>query len=200
MHWNYNAKQYDPSKVGGYELIPEGDYRCRIKAATEAQTKREPVRDMIVLEVEISGYSRSLKYYLVLDGTSEEATQRTNQTLGTVFACFGIQPGNFNLAAWAGKSGGCHIAHEDYTGSDGKEHTSAKIGWFLLHEQCSGLPAWGIKPAKPKTPMETIAEAPKIQVADYFASIGATAPQPQPQQADVPWETAAEQGDLPWAT
>ena len=198
MNWTYNAKQYDPSKVGGFELIPEGDHRARIKSATEAKTKREPIRDMIVLDIEISGYSRSLKYYLVLDGTSEDAIQRTNQSLGTMFSAFGIPAGNFNLQSYAGKVGGVHISHEDYTGTDGKEHTSAKVSWLLLPDQCKDLPPWGTKAA-----ISPIPGVQAVRAEDYFAQLKAqreTEAQQTAAAQQTDWGAAADGGDLPWVT
>lgn len=174
MNWTYNAKQYDPSKVGGYELIPEGDHRCRVKTATEGQTKKEPIRDMIVLELEISGYTRSLKYYIVLDGTSEEATARTNQTLGTVFASFAIPAGNLNLAAWTGKVGAVHVSNEEYTGSDGKEHMGARAAWLLLPDQAKELPPWGRKAvASTPAPAQAQQATPPAYSPDQFADADA---------------------------
>lgn len=194
MTWNYNAKQYDPSKVGGFELIPEGDHRARIKSAVEAKTKREPIRDMIVLELEISGYSRALRYYLVLDGTSEDAVQRTNQSLGTMFAAFAIQPGNFNLQSYAGKVGGVHISHEPYTGNDGKERTSAKVAWLLLPDQCSDLPPWGTKAA-----ISPIPGVQAVRAEDYFGQLRAQREQEASQlDKTTDWTEAADGGDLPW--
>lgn len=192
MTWTYNAKQYDPSRVGGYELIPEGDHRARIKSAVEGKTKREPIREMIVLEIEISGYSRSLKYYLVLDGTSEEAVQRTNQSLGTLFATFGIQPGNFSLQSYVGKVGAVHITHEAYTGTDGKEHTSAKVAWLLLPNQSKDLPPWGTKAA-----ISPIPGVQAVRADDYFGQLrAARAAQETPtQRARL---EVSDDGGVPW--
>lgn len=141
MNWNFNANDYDPNKTA-YELIPIGDYRCRIKGVEEKQTSKEPKRDMIVLELEFAGYATTLKHYVVLDGTSEDAIKRTNQTLGVIFDTFGITQGNMNTQSWIGKAGGARIKHEPYTGNDGKQHTSAKVAYFLRQDKLAELPPW----------------------------------------------------------
>lgn len=140
MNWNYNASDYNPDKrMGGYELIPIGDHRCRIKDVVEGQTKKEPIRDMLTLELEISGYETTLKHYIVLDPANP---QRTNQNLGTVFAGFGLQPGNMDTNSWKGKGGGCRVKHESYTGTDGKQHDAARIAYLLKPDETQKLPAW----------------------------------------------------------
>ena len=140
MNWNYNASDYDPNKsMGGYELIPIGDHRCRIKDAVEGKTKKEPIRDMITLELEVSGYETTLKHYIVLDPAN---TQRTNQNLGAVFNGFGIPAGNMNTASWKGKSGGIRVKHETYKGNDGKDHETARVAYLLTPDKTQTLPAW----------------------------------------------------------
>ena len=162
MNWTYNANDYDPNK-GMYELIPVGDHRCRIKDVTEGQTKKEPIRDMITLELEISGYETTLKHYLVLDPANP---QRTNQNLGSVFNGFGIPAGDMNTAAWKGKSGGVRVKHETYTGTDGKEHEAARVSYLLTPDKTQALPAWKSTGGAPATPATSGAFQPTTDPLD----------------------------------
>lgn len=140
MNWNYNAQDYDPNKtIGLTKLIPIGDHRCRIKAVEETTTKTPPARDMIVLELEISGYEKTLKHFVVLDPSEP---QKTNQKLGEIFTGFGIPHGNMNTASWVGAAGGCRVRHESYTGNDGKTYQGARIAYILQPDKVAALPAW----------------------------------------------------------
>lgn len=140
MNWTYNAAEYDPNKApGNYELIPVGDHRARIKSVSEGLTKKPPTRDMITIEMEISGYETTLKHYIVLDPSN---SARTNQALGYLFTGFGVQPGNLNTMSWVGHTGGVRVKHEPYVGTDGKEHDGARIAYLLSPDKTATLPPW----------------------------------------------------------
>ena len=57
MAWSYQRQEQS------FDVIPEGKYRVRIKSAEKAVSKTG--RDMIVLQLNVSGYSSILYYYLV---------------------------------------------------------------------------------------------------------------------------------------
>lgn len=176
MNWNFNPEQYDPNKGGGtFELIPEGDYRCRIEMASESKVKSQGKnfgKDMIVLDFAISGYKTTLKNYIVLDPDNAE---RTNQNLGRMFDSFGIPVGCMNLVEWIGCVGGVHIVHEEYTKRNGQPGVSAKIGWILKPEEIDVLPPWG----ETATPGESASAAPAANsgslTAEQLMAMGWTA-------------------------
>ena len=145
MNWKYDATAYNPNaNRGGYQPIPEGNYRCRISDAVETVTKKAPARPMIVLDLVINGYANNkpLKDYIVLDPADPA---RTNQRIGELYDCFGL-PDTTSLrdirAAFCNQVGGVHVKHVTYTGTDGKDHTGAKVGWLIPRAEQADLPAW----------------------------------------------------------
>lgn len=196
MKWNYNAQDYDPNKTyGSFELIPIGNHRCRIASVTEGQTKKEPIRDMLTLEYAISGYDHTLRDYVVLDPANP---QRTNQTLGTLFACFGIQPGNMATQTWIGKVGGCRVKHEKYTGTDGNEHDAARIAFLLKPDEIAKLPAWrdpaGAAASQP-APTPTV---PQVGAMPPIPETPDDMPPPPPLDPSDPDFADKLKASLPW--
>ena len=129
ISWNFNADDY---KENDFAPIPVGDHRVRIANVEESKSKNG--NDMLVLTLDVSGYSGSLWFYLVFMPNNP---QITNQRLGQIFDSFGIQPGNMNFSSWIGKVGGARVKHEQYNGEN-----SAKINYFLSRSKVDTLPAW----------------------------------------------------------
>lgn len=129
LNWQFNADDY---KENDFAPIPVGDHRIRIANVEEKQSQNG--NDMLVLTLDVSGYSGSLWFYLVF---MPQNPQITNQRLGQIFDSFGIQPGNMNFSTWIGKVGGARVKHETYNGE-----TSAKVNYFLSRSKVDKLPAW----------------------------------------------------------
>ena len=134
--WAY----YDPAdfKEKRYELIPEGVYRVRIDKAENTVTRSEPVRDMIKLTLSVSGHNSKLWFYIVLDNSDDNAIKKTNQALGTVFNCFGIDNYTMDIREWEGRVGGARVRHrKDAQGID-----RADVAYLLYAKEVALLPAW----------------------------------------------------------
>lgn len=129
ISWNFNADDY---KENDFAPIPVGDHRVRIANVEEKQSQNG--NDMLVLTLDVSGYSGSLWFYLVFMPNNP---QITNQRLGQIFDSFGIQPGNMNFSSWIGKVGGARVKHEQYNGE-----ASAKVNYFLSRSKVDNLPTW----------------------------------------------------------
>lgn len=131
MAWTYNENDYEERS---FPLIPEGDHRVRIADATLGQSKSSG-KDMLTITFDVSGYSSSVWYYIVLD---EEKVKATNQKLGEFFKAFDIK--NYDVtkcASWVGSTGGARIKHEEWNGD-----TNAKIHFLLKREKLDKLPPW----------------------------------------------------------
>lgn len=114
-----------------FQPIPEGRYRVRIKNAEKAVSKNTG-RDMLVMQLEVSGQTKILWHYIVF---MEEKPEITNAKLTQVFDSFkGIAEGDFNLKNWVGKVGGAMIKHDQ----EGRE----RISYFLKADKVDALPAW----------------------------------------------------------
>lgn len=129
INWNFNADDYTEND---FAPIPVGDHRVRIANVEEKKSSNS--NDMLVLTLDVSGYSGSLWFYLVFMPNNPKIT---NQRLGQIFDSFGIQPGNMNFSSWIGKVGGARVKHEQYNGE-----TSAKVNYFLSRSKVEALPAW----------------------------------------------------------
>lgn len=129
IQWNFNADDYQEQS---FAPIPVGDHRVRIRDAEEKTSKNG--NDMIVLTLDVSGYSSTLWYYLVF---LPDNPQMVNQRLGAIFNSFGITPGDLNVEHWKGKVGAASVKHEVYNGE-----AQAKIRYFLTKEKQESLPAW----------------------------------------------------------
>lgn len=121
--WNYQRVETE------IEEIPVGQYRCRIEDVTKEISQAG--RDMIKLIFVVSGQVRKLYHYIVF---LDDRPEITNRNLTQLFDSFGIADGDFNLANWKGKVGGCSVKHDD----EGR----AKVQYFLNKKQQERLPAW----------------------------------------------------------
>lgn len=116
-----------------FQPIPEGIHRVRIKAADKAVSAKG--NDMIVLQLEVSGYSQLLFHYIVFLDAHPEIT---NRNLTQFFDSFKeIGEGDFNMLSWIGKVGACRVKHEEYNGD-----TVARVGSFIRADKQEGLPPW----------------------------------------------------------
>ena len=113
MAWEYKREERS------FEEIPAGRYRVRIVNAEKAISKNSG-NDMIVLQLEVSGYQSLLWNYIVF---LPDRPEITNRMLTQFFDAFGIEEGNFNLATYIGKAGAAQIKHDE----DGR----AKLHYFL---------------------------------------------------------------------
>ena len=128
INWNFNGNDVEE----GFPLIPEGDHRVRIAAATEKQSKSG--NDMIELQLDISNYPGHLFYYLVF---LPDNTKLTNTNLKRLWESFGLPMGDMNTPSWVGAVGACRVKHETYNGD-----TQAKVSYFINKEKQAKLPAW----------------------------------------------------------
>ena len=129
MAWDFKREE-----SSGFEVIPEGKYRIRIKSADKAISKNG--NDMLVLQFEVNGYASSLFHYIVF---MEDRPEITNRMLTQFFDSFkDIPEGDFNTANWIGKVGACTVKHEEYNGEK-----RAKLGYFIHKDRQGDLPLWG---------------------------------------------------------
>lgn len=126
MEWKFERVEQK------FEQLPVGKYRLRIKDAEKAISKNSG-NDMLIVTFEVSGSNQTLMHYIPFLADKPEVT---NRMLTQFFDSFGID-GDFNLANWKGKCGGCQTKMEDYNGED-----RAKISYFLSKKQQEDLPAW----------------------------------------------------------
>lgn len=126
MEWKFERVEQK------FEALPVGKYRLRIKDAEKAISKNSG-NDMLIVTLEVSGSNQTLIHYIPFLADKPEIT---NRMLTAFFDSFGID-GDFNLANWKGKVGGCQTKIEEY---DGQER--AKISYFLSKKQQEDLPAW----------------------------------------------------------
>lgn len=128
MNWDFKREE---SK--GFEPIPEGKYRIRVKSAERAVSKAG--KDMITLQFEVSGQSRIVYYYIVF---LPETPQVTNGKLTQFYDSFkDIPEGSTDLASWVGKVGACMIKHREYNGNKKEE-----ISYFIKADKQDDLPPW----------------------------------------------------------
>lgn len=141
MEWKYERVEQK------FEQLPVGKYRLRIKEAEKAISKNSG-NDMLIITFEVSGSNQTLIHYIPFLADKPKVT---NRMLTAFFDSFGID-GDFNLANWKGKVGGCQTKMEEYNGED-----RAKISYFLSKKQQEDLPAWkdGADKKKPElTPVK----------------------------------------------
>lgn len=130
MEWNYDPTQYAERS---YELIPIGDHRVRISNVEEKTFKSG--NQGYELTLDVSGHSRKLWYYLVLDPSNPAAT---NQRLGEFFESFRISDYMMGTGKqWIGQVGAVRVKHELYNGN----HTD-KVQYLLDQEKQLKLPPW----------------------------------------------------------
>lgn len=127
MAWEFKREEQQ------FQVLPEGNYRIRVKEADKAISKNG--NDMLVLQFEVSGTTRILYHYIVFLNDRPEITNRMLTQFFDSFA--GIPEGDFNMANWIGKVGACHIKHDEYQGQ-----TRERISYFIKAEKQADLPAW----------------------------------------------------------
>ena len=126
MEWKFERVEQK------FEALPVGKYRLRIKDAEKAVSKNSG-NDMLIVTLEVSGSNQQLIHYIPFLADKPEVT---NRMLTQFFDSFGID-GDFNLANWKGKCGGCQTKLEEFDGNE-----RAKISYFLSKKQQEELPAW----------------------------------------------------------
>ena len=130
--WEYKREEQK------FDVMPEGQYRIRIKSAEKAKSKNG--NDMLALQFEVSGQNSLLYHYIVFMPDRKEIT---NRMLTQFYDSFkDIPEGDTNLANWIGKVGACKVKHDEYNGN-----TTAKVSYFIKAEKQADLPAW----SEPKT-------------------------------------------------
>lgn len=127
MAWEFKREERQ------FEVLPEGNYRIRIKEADKAVSKNG--NDMLVLQFEVSGSTKILYHYIVF---MYDRPEITNRMLTQFFDSFkDIPEGDFNMANWIGKVGACHIKHETYN-----DNVRERLSYFIKAEKQSDLPPW----------------------------------------------------------
>lgn len=155
MAWNYERQERQ------FSIIPEGDYRIRIRDVEKAVSKNG--RDMIVLQFDVSGRNEVLYHYIVF---LDDKPEITNRNLTNFFDSFkDIADGDFNIRNWVGKVGACRIKHEetDYNGGS----TQARIHYFIEAGKQGSLPAW----KEPSGGQKKKEDKPLEQDADGFMRV-----------------------------
>ena len=69
MAWKYERQERQ------FPIIPEGEYRIRVRSAEKAVSKKE--RDMISLQFDVSGRNEILYNYIVFLDDKPEITNRS---------------------------------------------------------------------------------------------------------------------------
>lgn len=134
MSWDFKREETK------FEVLPEGQYRVRIKSADKAVSKVG--NDMLVLQFEVSGSTTILYHYITFLNDKPEIT---NRMLTSFFDSFkDIKEGDFNMQNWIGKVGAVKVKHEEYNGD-----TTAKISYFIHKDKQADLPAW-VEPSNVK--------------------------------------------------
>lgn len=127
MSWEYKREESQ------FEVLPEGQYRIRVRSAEKAQSKSG--NDMLALQFDVSGSNTILYHYIVFLADRPEIT---NRMLTQFYDSFkDIPEGNTNLTAWLGQVGACKVKHDEYNGNK-----TAKISYFIKADKQSELPPW----------------------------------------------------------
>lgn len=123
MAWSYQRESGFDTK------IPEGNHRVRIRSTEMAVSKNG--NEMIVLQLDVSGYNETLYFYIVNN-------EYANRNLTQLFNSFkDIPEGELNINKWVGKVGGCKVRHEEYNGN-----MTSKVHYFISQKQQEDLPPW----------------------------------------------------------
>ena len=127
--WNYNKDVKD-----GFEIIPEGKYRIRVKSVEKDKSKSSG-NDMLKLQFEVSGYSSLLFWYITFNRNEPDKTDRMLKSFYKSFA--GVAEGDRDTRNWVGKVGACTVKHEEYNG-----RMTAKVGYLIPADKQDDLPIW----------------------------------------------------------
>ncbi len=142
MPYRYDSRNYDPNAEFERELIPPGDYLCKVEAARWDRTKSG--YEMIVLQLAVKGFRSKLWYNVVCKCDTPEEQKRTDQWVGSVFAAFGKVPSpDVQLAPLVGCVGGVHVKNETRDGE-----TRSRAGYLLRREKARAL-SQGSAPKEP---------------------------------------------------
>ena len=116
-----------------FPLMREGDYRVRInKAAITFDSNND---GKLKVELDVSGTTRKLTYYICLNDGNEKFASNKFQAF---YNSFGIRAGEQdNLNSWDGKMGAVRIKHSQYQGK-----TLARIAFCLDKGYQKSLPKW----------------------------------------------------------
>lgn len=127
MAWEFKREE------SAFEVLPEGQYRIRIKSAEKAQSKSG--NDMLALQFDVSGTNSVLYHYIVF---MQDKPEITNRMLTQFFDSFkDIPEGDFNTANWIGMVGACKVKHDEYNGNK-----TAKVSYFIRADKQAELPPW----------------------------------------------------------
>ena len=134
MSWNFKREETT------YPVLPEGKYRVRIKSAEKAVSQSG--RDMLVLQLEVSGSTTVIFHYIPF---LEDRPEITNRMLTQFFDSFhAIKEGDFNMTNWIGKTGAVKTKNEEFNGQ-----MRAKVSSFIDAEKQDELPPWQEPNEKP---------------------------------------------------
>ena len=127
MAWSFKREESQ------FKVLPEGQYRIRVKSADKAISSNG--NDMLALQFEVSGSNTILYHYIVF---LDDRPEITNRMLTSFFDSFkDIEEGDFNMQNWIGKVGACKVKHDEYNGN-----TTAKISYFIRKDKQGDLPPW----------------------------------------------------------
>lgn len=144
MAWNYEREESQ------FELIPEGQYRIRVRSAEKAQSKSG--NDMLTLQFDVSGQNAILYHYIVF---LKDRPEITNRMLTQFFDSFkDISEGDFTISNWIGKVGACKVKHDEYNGNK-----SAKVSYFIKADKQGDLPPWQEPKAKEDSGFMTVMDS-----------------------------------------
>jgi hypothetical protein len=138
MTYSFNAKNYDENKIyGEFQPIPPGDYRARIVKA-EIVIAKTSNREMLKLELDVSGQTGKLFHNIVF---MEDNPEMTDQAIGSFFDSFGINPFSefsaSNVYALKNKVGAVAVKQEEYQGK-----INPKVAYFIKKKLQDILPNW----------------------------------------------------------
>ena len=133
MSYHYDSRNYDPNAEYEPELIPPGDYICTVEKARWDHTKNGD--EMIVLQLEVKGFSARLWYNVVAKCGTPEEQKRTDQWVGHVFAAFDMKPTrDVQVSPLVGKVGAVHVKNETRDGE-----TRARASYLLKRDKAIEL-------------------------------------------------------------
>lgn len=140
--WNYTreeSKQEQESKQQ-QEVLPEGDYRIKIKSARKTVSKAG--NEMLALQFNVSGSNAIVYHYIAF---LKDRPEITNRSLTQFFDSFaGIKDGDFNMSNWVGELGACRICHDEYMGKP-----TLKVYYFIPADRQDEMPPYEEYTVKP---------------------------------------------------